>query len=158
MRFYNSTLCFIVHSIKRKVRFYKQIIDCILSAFFTTKTYMFFILFSSSNQTCITWTIATIFTIISLLPRINTFSNSCVSMFIPYLLRNSIIKYIEISKPISIIVTIDIFYYSSIKLVDIFESSFLKHYSRFFTSNPSCTVGNHHFISKYFFVFLDIFF
>jgi hypothetical protein len=50
-----------------------------------------------------------------------------MGVLISYPIRYSVIKNIKVSEPLSIIVFIDVLYHSSLKLVDIFESSFLEH-------------------------------
>lgn len=86
-----------------------------------------------------------------------TLSNGCMRCFIAYLCWDAIIEGIEVTKPISIIVFVDIFDHTSLEWVE-FTESFLGHQNgELFTSNPSSTIKYYFFLPEFIFVFFKQF-
>lgn len=81
----------IIKSIKCFI-FDQSILLCMLKTLSWTETSMAFILFTTSENTRITRTITTIFTMICVEPRINTLTYRRMCISIPYFLTNHSIK------------------------------------------------------------------
>ena len=116
----NASFFLVIHAIKREICFYQESFLGFTSTLCATKSSMFNIFFSSTDKTCVTTREAAVFTVIRFFSWIDTLPYSCMRMLITHSLTDSIIKDIEISKPVTIIVSIDVFYDSSIKLIGIF--------------------------------------
>ncbi len=148
---YILTNCFIVKTIPVN-NFYQAIFSCVLITFKRAKSEMISIGFLCCNQTRVTRRITTIDTIICFLTGIETFSYAHMGLCIPHHGGYTTIESIEISKPIPIIVAIDIFYYSSFYCIHILHASFSSKYRGLFTTNTTSTVPDNFSSIGHFFI------
>ena len=107
-------------------------------------------------DTSIAGAVSTIFAMISELIAIDTPTYGCMSLFGTYWCAYSSIKCIQISKPVSIIVGIDIFDHSTIELIDLIDTSLSHQDCCFFASDSASTIADDFFASKLVFVCLEM--
>ncbi len=137
-----SSKCLVIELIPTHI-FYKPSTTSSFITFSRTESEMFFICLRCSDESGVTVRISTVFTVICGLICIETLPYSCMCIFISDLCRNSSIKSIEISEPISIIELIHIFYHTSLDRVKLRTTELIPQYCSLLTADTASTIPDY---------------